>query len=193
MQLVTDSEESPSVAGANVAEASAVSQSAYPDYRIIRRNGQLSGSIRARFPSPVQGVSAIEGGQGAASARVRELVAGLTENVVIALARRQPGGGTFHIEDIQDQVELALMRSGEHEVARLNVLYREQRTKARSQEQARQKDKAAAPALHVIENGARRPIDLASLKALLKACCEGLDEAVEPDIIFNETLKNLLE
>jgi ribonucleoside-diphosphate reductase alpha chain len=194
MQLVTDSQESPSVAGANVAEASAVSQSAYPDYRIIRRNGAVVGFDPGKISvAMTKAFLAIEGGQGAASARIRELVAGLTQGVVAALARRQPGGGTFHIEDIQDQVELALMRSGEHEVARAYVLYREQRTKARNQEQAKQKDKSAAPALHVIENGTRRPINLAGLKNLLKACCDGLGDAVDPGIIFNETLKNLYD
>ncbi|HEY5293631.1 MAG TPA: ribonucleotide reductase N-terminal alpha domain-containing protein, partial [Burkholderiales bacterium] len=194
MQLVTDSQKAPSVAGANVAEVSAVSQSAYPEYRIIRRNGAVVGFDPSKISvAMTKAFLAIEGGQGAASARIRELVAGLTEGVVAALARRQPGGGTFHIEDIQDQVELALMRSGEHEVARAYVLYREQRTKARAQEQAKQKDKAAAPELHVIENGVRRPIDLAALKNLLKACCEGLGDAVDPGIIFSETLKNLYD
>jgi ribonucleoside-diphosphate reductase alpha chain len=194
MQFATESEKSPSVPGANVAEASAFSQSAYPEYRIIRRNGAVVGFDPSKISVALtKAFLAIEGGQGAASARIRELVAGLSGGVVAALARRQPSGGTFHIEDIQDQVELALMRSGEHEVARAYVLYREQRTKARSQEQAKQKDKAAAPELHVIENGARRPINLAGLKNLLKACCEGLGDAVEAGIIFNETLKNLYD
>jgi len=195
MQLATESEKSPSVAGVNVvAEVSALSQSAYPEYRIIRRNGAVVGFDPGKISvAMTKAFLAIEGGQGAASARIRELVAGLSEGVVAALARRQPGGGTFHIEDIQDQVELALMRSGEHEVARAYVLYREQRTKARAQEQAKQKDKAAAPELHVIENGVRRPINLAGLKNLLKECCEGLGDAVDPGIIFNETLKNLYD
>ncbi|MHB8666207.1 MAG: ribonucleoside-diphosphate reductase subunit alpha [Burkholderiales bacterium] len=194
MQLVTDSEKSPSVAGANVAEVSAVSQSAYPDYRVIRRNGAVVGFDPAKITvAMTKAFLAIEGGQGAASARIRELVAALTEGVVAALARRQPGGGTFHIEDIQDQVELALMRSGQHEVARAYVLYREQRSKARTQEQAKQKDKPVAPELHVVESGVRRPIDLGGLKKLLKACCEGLGDAVDPGIIFSETLKNLYD
>ena len=96
MQLVTDSQKSPSVAGANVAEASALSQSAYPEYRIIRRNGAVVGFDPGKISvAMTKAFLAIEGGQGAASARVRELVAGLTEGVVAALARRQPGGGTF--------------------------------------------------------------------------------------------------
>jgi ribonucleoside-diphosphate reductase alpha chain len=194
MQLVTDSQKSPSVAGANVVEISAVSQSVYPEYRIIRRNGAVVGFDPGKITvAMTKAFLAIEGGQGAASARIRELVAGLTGGVVTALVRRQPGGGTFHIEDIQDQVELALMRSGEHEVARAYVLYREQRTQARAQEQAKQKDKIAAPELQVIENGVRRPLNLAALKQLLKACCEGLGDAVDPGIIFSETLKNLYD
>jgi len=194
MQLVADTQKSPSVAGADVAEVSAVSQSAYPEYRIIRRNGSVVGFDPGKISvAMTKAFLAIEGGQGAASARIRELVSGLTDGVVMALARRQPGGGTFHIEDIQDQVELALMRSGEHEVARAYVLYREQRTKARAQESAKHKDKAAAPELHVIENGVRRPINLAGMKSLLKDCCDGLGEAVDPAIIFSETLKNLYD
>ncbi len=84
---------------------------------------------------------AVAGGQGAVSARIRELVEELTNNVVAALMRRQPNGGTFHIEDVQDQVELSLMRSGEHDVARAYVLYR-----AKQMEERRAaKEAAAAP------------------------------------------------
>jgi len=75
----------------------------------------------------------VNGSQAAASARIREMVEGLTEAVVNALVRRHPNGGTFHIEDIQDQVELSLMRSGEHDVARAYVLYREKRSQERAQ------------------------------------------------------------
>lgn len=101
---------------------------------------------------------AVSGGQGAASARIRDLVSLLTQQVVGALLRRTPSGGIFHIEDIQDQVELALMRSGEHDVARAYVLYREKR----NQERALQRKSAAAPAaaiLNVVEGGRSQPLD----------------------------------
>src|SRR5256885_2330856 len=98
------------------------------DYKIIRRNGAVVGFEPSKISIAVtKAFLAVNGGQGAASARVRELVEQLTANVVNALVRRQPAGGTFHIEDIQDQVELALMRSGEHDVARAYVLYRAKR------------------------------------------------------------------
>ena len=106
------------------------------DYKIIRRNG----SVVAFEPSKIaiavtKAFLAVNGGQGAASARVREQVEQLTHSVVRALLRSRPNGGTFHIEDIQDQVELALMRSGEHNVARAYVLYREKRNQERATQQ----------------------------------------------------------
>src|SRR5260370_40003237 len=94
-------------------------QPVFPQYKIIRRNGAVVGFEPGKISVAVtKAFLAVEGGQSAASARIRELVSALTDAVVGALVRRQPGGGTFHIEDIQDQVELAVMRSGEHEGAR---------------------------------------------------------------------------
>ena len=55
----------------------------------------------------------------------------LTKKVVAALTRRIADGDMIHIEDIQDQVELALMRDEHHKVARAYVLYREQRAASR--------------------------------------------------------------
>src|SRR5205809_7990943 len=123
-------------------------RSPYADYKIIRRNGAVVGFEPAKISvAMTKAFLAVNGAQGAASARIRELVAGLTDAAVGALMRRQPQGGTFHIEDIQDQVELALMRSGEHDVARAYVLYREERAKLRVAEKAAKKE----PGLHVVE------------------------------------------
>src|SRR4026209_1274992 len=130
-------------------EATDAMQSRYSEYKIIRRNDAVVGFEPSKISIALtKAFIAVNGGQGAASARVREMVSKLTEMVVGALMRRQPSGGTFHIEDIQDQVELALMRSGEHEVARSYVLYREQRAKERAAEKAA---KAGGPAPHVGE------------------------------------------
>jgi ribonucleoside-diphosphate reductase alpha chain len=132
---------------------------------------------------------AVNGGQGAASARVRELVEQMTSGVVNALVRRQPHGGTFHIEDIQDQVELSLMRSGEHDVARSYVLYREQRT----QERSKAKKTETTHILQVKENGALRPLDVEGLLIQIQSACNGLGNAVDADKIFKSTLKDLYD
>ncbi|MBL8514516.1 MAG: ribonucleoside-diphosphate reductase subunit alpha, partial [Betaproteobacteria bacterium] len=114
-------------------------ESRYADYKIIRRNG----SVAPFEPSKI-GVAmtkafiAVNGSQEAASARMREMVQQLTGNVVSALMRHKPTGGTFHIEDVQDQVELALMRAGVQDVARSDVLDREKRAQERAQAKAQE-------------------------------------------------------
>ena len=117
------------------AEPVTAPNSQYAAYKIIRRNGAVVGFEPPKISiAMTKAFLAVNGGTGAASARVREQVARMTEAVVQALVRRQPSGGTFHIEEIQDQVELALMRAGEHNVARAYVLYREERARERAKQ-----------------------------------------------------------
>src|SRR6476660_9718331 len=116
-------------------------------YQIIRRNGAVVPFEPNKVAvAMMKAFLAVHGTQGAASASVRETVDGLTQAVIRALVRSRPGGGTFHIEDVQDQVELGLMRGGHHEIARAYVLYREKRTQERTR-QAEQVPAAAAPVL----------------------------------------------
>ena len=183
-------------AAASTATSQATAASALGDYRIIRRNGAVVAFEPSKIAIAVtKAFLAVNGGQGAASARVRELVEQLTASVVTALVRRQPSGGTFHIEDVQDQVELALMRSGEHDVARAYVLYR-----AKHMEERRAQKEAAggaaaidAPQIHVVENGQRRPLDMAQVVGLINAACIGLEKHVDADAILAETVKNLYD
>ena len=158
--------------------------------QVIRRNGNVvafnPGKISAAM---TKAFLAVEGSQHAASVRTRETVARLTEIVVRSLTRRMPDGGTVHIEDIQDQVELALMRSGEHDVARAYVLYRERRAAERAAQQPASKD---AP-LSVLVDGERRPLDLAALLKDCEAACGGLGEDVSARAIFDRTLRNLYD
>ena len=162
-------------------------------YQIIRRNGAVVSFEPNKIAvALMKAFLAVHGTQGAASASVRETVDTLTESVVRALLRSRPGGGTFHIEDVQDQVELGLMRGGHHEIARAYVLYRERR----AQERARQGAAAAAPAapaLHVTDNGQRVPLDMAGLSALIASACAGLGDEVKPGPILAETQRNLYD
>src|SRR3954467_2148713 len=151
MQIAQDNASATPSLGVAIPETSSTGRGPYADYKIIRRNGAVVGFEPAKIAvAMTKAFLAVNGTQGAASARIREIVVSLTDAVVGALVRRQPQGGTFHIEDIQDQVELALMRSGEHDAARSYVLYREERSKARAQEKAA---KGGEPDLHVVENG----------------------------------------
>lgn len=192
--LTADSKNLSSALQKGFPEISSAMGSQYPQYKVIRRNG----AVVAFEPSKIsvamtKAFIAVEGGQGAASARVREVVARLTQDVVGALTRRQPEGGTFHIEDIQDQVELALMRSGEHDVARSYVLYREERARERAKQQEKLTAEKQTPILHVLENGHRIPLDIARLTALVEAACAGLGEAVDGALILKSTLRDLYD
>src|SRR5437867_2184602 len=166
--------------------------SAYQGYQIIRRNGAVVSFEPNKIAvALMKAFLAVHGTQGAASASVRETVDGLTEVVVRALLRSRPGGGTFHIEDVQDQVELGLMRGGHHEVARAYVLYRERR----SQERAKQGQPPVAqmPALFVTDRGQRVPLDDAKLQGLIESACADLGADVKPDPILAETRRNLYD
>src|SRR5690349_2282759 len=166
-------------------------QTSYADYKVIRRNGSVVSFEPSKIAIAVtKAFLAVNGGQGAASARVRELVEQLTQNVVRALVRSRPNGGTFHIEDIQDQVELALMRTGEHNVARAYVLYREKRSQERSHEP---EVTAGASGLNVTDNGITRPLDMAALRGIIESACANLGDAVSAEPIVTETIKNLYD
>ena len=117
---------SPTITGTNTATPST---NALANYQIIRRNGGVVPFEPNKIAiAMMKAFLAVHGTQGAASASVRETVDGLTQAVIRAMVRSRPGGGTFHIEDVQDQVELGLMRGGHHEIARAYVLYREKRS-----------------------------------------------------------------
>jgi ribonucleoside-diphosphate reductase alpha chain len=195
MQLATDTPSAAPAAKFVPEEAPETAQSRYSEYKIIRRNGAVVGFEPSKISiAMTKAFIAVNGGQGAASARVREVVAKLTEAVVGALMRRQPNGGTFHIEDIQDQAELALMRSGEHEVARAYVLYRERRAQERAKQRETQaQDAAAQLVINVTEKGKSLPLDMARLTTLVQDACEGLGRAVDPELILQGTLKDLYE
>ncbi|WP_096698625.1 ribonucleoside-diphosphate reductase subunit alpha [Polaromonas sp. AER18D-145] len=185
----------PTPAGAPAAHqspASSAHASSLAHYQIIRRNGAVVPFEPNKIAvAMMKAFLAVHGTQGAASASVRETVDGLTQAVMRALMRSRPGGGTFHIEDVQDQVELGLMRGGHHEIARAYVLYREKRT----QERARQPQTPAtqAPQLHVLDGGKKVTLDIGKLQALIEASCAGLGAEIKPDPIVQETMRNLYD
>ncbi len=164
--------------------------------KVIKRNGTVVPYTDDKIAVALtKAFLAVEGGTAAASPRIRELVAELTGQVSNTFKRRFPSGGTIHIEDIQDQVELALMRSGEHKVARDYVLYREGRARAREEQQARQTEArpAAATAIQVIsEDGTRKPLNIARIRTLVQEACTALED-VDAERILGEAMKNMYD
>jgi ribonucleoside-diphosphate reductase alpha chain len=161
--------------------------------RVIKRNGTVVPYTDDKITVAItKAFLAVEGGTAAASSRIHETVARLTEQVSATFKRRMPSGGTIHIEEIQDQVELALMRSGEQKVARDYVIYRESRSQARKSGAAT--DIAQPhPSIRVTHlDGTVAPLDMGRLDTIIREACEGLAE-VDGALIQKETLKNLYD
>jgi ribonucleoside-diphosphate reductase alpha chain len=163
-------------------------------YRVIRRNGKVTAFDKSKIKIAVtKAFLAVEGGNAAASRRIRESVDHLTDQITSALTRNLPDGGIFHIEDIQDQVELALMRGDHYKVARAYVLYREEHAKARAAEAAKISPAREQSALKVTAaDGTSRPLDVERLRqVVMEACRNAPDVQAQP--IIDETLRNLYD
>ena len=162
-------------------------------FQVIRRNGKVTSFDASKIAVALtKAFLAVEGGSAATSTRIHHTVQELTDQVVAAFNRRQPGGGNLHIEDIQDQVELALMRAGEHKVARAYVIYREERARERAAKAA-QEVAADTPVLRVtLADHSLRPLDMGRLRALVAEACQGL-EGTDPEVILEEGYRGLFD
>src|SRR4051812_23032777 len=193
MRLASDIHPAAPLANPILGEEANSPQDRYADYKIIRRNGAVVGFEPDKIAVAVtKAFLAVYGNTAAASAGVRDKVNLLTQSVVGSLMRRHPAGGTFHIEDVQDQVELALMRGGEHQVARSYVLYRDQRAQERAK-RAQEAAESQKPSIHVTVGGARIPLDTAKLESLITSACHGLGGDVDPRKILDATLRDLYD
>ena len=161
--------------------------------RVIKRNGTVVPYTEDKIAVAItKAFLAVEGGTAAASPRIRELVAGLARRVSSIFMRRLPSGGTIHIEDVQDQVELALMRSGEHKAARTYVLYREERARAREGEDVNPSTEKPIAINVVRRDGDRAALDMGRIRTLVTEACEGLED-VDADRILTESLSNMYD
>ncbi|HBJ27512.1 MAG: ribonucleoside-diphosphate reductase subunit alpha [Cobetia sp.] len=160
--------------------------------RVIKRNGDVAAFDASKISVALsKAFIAVEGDQVESSSRIRDLVQQLTSQITDAFQRRMPDGGTLHIEDIQDQVELALMRSGEHKVARAYVLYRDEHARARSaQSEGIAKPHPTINVTHL--DGSVRPLDLGRIETLVFDACAELSN-VDAQKIVDDSLKNLYD
>jgi len=168
-------------------------------FKVIRRNGKVTDFDQSKIQvAMTKAFLAVEGGQAAASRRIRETVEKLSEQVYFALFRHMEDGGTVHIEDIQDQVELAMMRAGEHKAARNYVLYREKQNEKRARAKAKADKQESKPAveedvLHVVDiDGNRKPLDYERIDTLITEATRGL-KGVTKELIAKDIRRNLFD
>lgn len=171
-------------------DMNSVAATAPGQLRVIKRNGAVVNYDASKISVAItKAYLAVEGGNAAASTRIHNSVAHLGKQISDIFRRRMPSGGTIHIEDIQDQVELALMRTGEHKVARSYVIYRAEH--ARIREQKQQQEKSELPDFEVTyDDGTTGPLDNERIQTVIKEACDGLSD-VSGEAIYQETLKNL--
>ncbi len=162
--------------------------------RVIKRNGTVVPYDESKISvAMTKAFLAVEGGTAAASSRVHETVASLSSQISATFKRRMPSGGTVHIEDIQDQVELILMRSGEQKVARDYVLYREEHARLRGGNQENAVADDEYPTIQVIAaDGSKQPLDVRRIRTIVQEACAGLKD-VEPKAILDEAMRNLYD
>ena len=183
------------VTGSENTQSGRLQATAPGQLRVIKRNGTVTSFEDSKISVAItKAFLAVEGGTAAASSRIHETVAKLTENVITTFKRRMPSGGTIHIEDIQDQVELALMRAGEHKIARDYVIYREERARDRAAKAALSPEsQAAASGINVVmPNGSREPLDIERVRTIVSEACADLVDVSESAII-DEALRNLYD
>ena len=170
-----------------------VQQTAPGTLKVIKRNGQVVPYDDSKICVAVtKAFLAVEGGHAAESSRIHEMVRQFGDLITQAFERRMPGGGIVHIEDIQDQVELALMRAGEQKVARAYVLYREERRHMREADHTVETEDQT-PALHVtLSDGQKVPLDRARLETIVTEACANLED-VTAEAIIEDILKNLFD
>jgi ribonucleoside-diphosphate reductase alpha chain len=160
--------------------------------RVIKRNGTVVSYDDSKIAvAMTKAFLAVEGGTAAASSRIREQVRALVDHMSATFERRFPSGGTLHIEDIQDQVELALMRSGEHKVARDYVLYRDGRARARAERKPAVKPTQTNLSI-TRADGTRAPLDVERLRTVVSEACAGLKD-VDSERIIVEALNNMYD
>ncbi len=148
--------------------------------RVIKRNGKVVSFEEEKIKVAImKAFLAVEGGTAAGSSRIHEEVDQMAQDIIEVFKRRMPSGGTIHIEEIQDQVELQLMRNEHHKVARTYVLYRE----ARKNERVEEKQDLS------VETSVQETIDA----AVKKAChgLENLDESLLASEIKNATYEGI--
>ena len=163
-----------------------------PTLQVIRRNGAAVAFNLDKISIAItKAFLAVEGNQSATSQRVRDQVVILSQIVNNALMRRLPAGGSIHIEDIQDQVELALMRKGNHDVARAYVLYREKRNAERAAEKA----VGAEPehALNVNIDGKLTPLNIKELTEIVSEACLNLGNEVKASFVVDQAVRDLYD
>ncbi|RBP48793.1 ribonucleoside-diphosphate reductase subunit alpha [Arenicella xantha] len=163
-------------------------------YQVIRRNGDVTPFDQAKIViAMTKAFLAVEGEDAAGSSRIHDIVNALATNVFNALVRHMPESGVTHIENIQDQVELALMRAGEHKVSQAYVIYRAEQQKKRAEEESNSANVVTQETRHIVMlDGSRCVFDPGIVESEIHAAVDGIDD-VDADKLIQQSFANVYD
>lgn len=163
------------------------------ELRVIKRTGEAVHYEQHKiYHAIIRAFIAVEGQTAAGGSRVRAVVQKYVDQVTEIFKRRMPTGGTVHIEDIQDQVELALMRDGQQQVARRYVLYREERARVREEEAKTQPEVVKSIFNVTIASGETKPLDIDELRSIATEATQLLDD-VDAERLLEVAIESMYE
>lgn len=157
--------------------------------QVIKRTGRAVPFDGAKIANAMtKAFLAVEGQQASGSTRVRSAVTSITEDICQRLQRRLPSGGSVDIEDIQDLVELGLMRLGFQKIARAYVLYREEQTLKRAEQQSSQPQEPAQkdPLYVITADGQQQPLDLKQVEETIRWASDGIAD-IDVELLIKNT------
>lgn len=160
------------------------SPEAPPTLRVRKRNGDFVAFDGDRIRLAIEKAWLAEYGVPAASelpSVSHGKIAALAQAVIRWANERAADGAAPAVEQIQDEVEKALMTSGEHKIARRYVLYREMRAERR-RSQSLQVKRA---------DGTLAEMDKAVLRARIEEACADLGDTVTAEPVIEQTVSSL--
>ncbi len=173
---------------ADSASLSTASQFPEANFKVIKRDGNTAPYATHKIAVAItKAVLATEGDAASDAAWVKETVDQIAEGVTERFHKLYPQGASINIEDIQDQVELGLMRNGLQQVARAYVLYREKHAQQRQQEAAAASVESQFTTL--LADGSQAPMDMSRVKLIIDEACSGLKD-VDTEQLLELSCKN---
>lgn len=158
--------------------------------KVIKRNGQVVPFDLSKISIALtKAFLQVEGGTAAASNRIHELTASLTTHVHEVLIQKYGENNALHIENVQDQVVVSLMRAGQYEVATQYILYRDQRRKERQETEA---PKTTNELRIKMADGELKALDQKWLDKTVQEACAGITD-VNTEQVITETKRNLFD
>lgn len=161
---------------------------------VIRRKGHVPPTTpydqEKIYAAVAKAIIAVEGKEVIGSVRVHNLAESVAQQITARLMLNIHNSSLISIEDVQDQVELTLMRAGEQKIARAYVLYREERRKARDLVDVKTNHE---PVLHIKgKDGTLTPLNMGLLEMQLATACQNLDH-VKPGTILQDAVRTIFD